>query len=325
MGWPQPPPPDETPWRETVPELLIPGRQPLPRVTLRSAWLNILLFLLTAVSVFQTFGLLWRELPTGGSVVVVDWLAGAQVAVSLLAILLAHEFGHYFAARIHGVDSSLPYFIPFPLSPAGTLGAFIRIRGLIPHREALFDIGAAGPLAGFVVCLPVLVLGVLQGRWVPTLNGGEGPGYFGEPLLFQWAVAWIKGPTPAGMTLEIGAFGMAAWFGLFVTALNLMPVGQLDGGHVTFALLPRRALWVSRLGVLLCLGLVWLRPTWLLWAVLLTLLGLRPHPPTWDQQRPVSRARCLLGLVCLAVFAVVFTPEPVLISWPQFLELLGLT
>ncbi len=303
----------------------MPGREPLQRVTLRSAWLNILLFVLTVVSVFQTHGLLWRQLPTGGGVVVIDWLAGTQVVVSLLAILLAHEFGHYFAARRHGVDSSLPYFIPFPLSPAGTLGAFIRIRGLIPHREALFDIGAAGPLAGFVVCLPVLVLGVLQGRWVPTLNGGEGPGYFGEPLLFQWAVAWIKGPAPDGMTLEIGAFGMAAWFGLFVTALNLMPVGQLDGGHITFALLPRRALWASRLGVLLCLGLVWLRPTWLLWAVLLLLLGLRPHPPTWDQQRPVGRGRYVLGLVCLAVFAVVFTPEPVLVSWPQFLELFGFT
>jgi Zn-dependent protease len=147
LSWPEPLPPDETPWREPVPERLIPGHHPLPRVTLRSAWLNLLLFLLTAVSVFQTHGLLWQELPGGGGVVVIDWLAGAQVVVSLLAILLAHEFGHYFAARRHGVDASLPYFIPFPLSPAGTLGAFIRIRGLIPHREALFDIGAAGKIA----------------------------------------------------------------------------------------------------------------------------------------------------------------------------------
>ncbi len=325
MGWPQPLTPREPPWQAYVPDEYVPGRRPLPPVTLRSAWLNLLLFVLTAASVFQTHGLLWQALPHGGGVVVVDWLAGTQIAVSLLAILLAHEFGHWITARRHGVDASLPYFIPFPLSPAGTLGAFIRIRALIPHREALFDIGAAGPLAGFVVCLPVLVLGVLQGQWVPLQNGGEGPGYFGEPLLFQWAVAWIKGPTPEGMTLEIGPFGMAAWFGLFVTALNLMPVGQLDGGHITFALLPRRALWVSRLGVLLCLGLVWLRPTWLLWALMLALLGLRPHPPTWDHERPVGRGRYALGLVSLAVFVLSFTPEPVLISWPQFLELLGLT
>lgn len=294
-------------------------------MTLRSAWPNLLLFLLTVLSVFLSRGLLWHELPTGEHLLAFDWLAGAQLVVGLLAILLAHEFGHYFAARHHGVDSSLPYFIPFPFSPAGTLGAFIRIRALIPHREALFDIGAAGPLAGFVVCLPVLLLGVLQGEWVPLQNGGEGPEYFGEPLLFQWAVAWIKGPTPDGMALGIGPLGLAAWFGLFVTALNLMPVGQLDGGHVTFALLPRRALWVSRLGVLLCLGLVWLRPTWLLWAILLLLLGLRPHPPTWDHERRVGRGRFVLGLVCLAVFVVSFTPEPVLVSWRQFLELFGLT
>ncbi len=205
----------------------------------------------------------------------------------------------------------------------GTFGAVIRIKSPIPHRKALFDIGIAGPLAGFVVCIPVLILGVLEGRWVPLTNGGEGPGYFGEPLLFQWAVHLLRGPAPDGMTLAIGPLGLAAWFGLFVTALNMMPVGQLDGGHVTFSLLPRYAHDVSRAGLLVCLGLLYFRPVWLLWTILLWALGRRPHPPTLYNAVPIGRGRLLVGLLGFAILAVCFTPDPILIVVARHLRQLS--
>jgi len=250
------------------------------------------------------------------------YLAGGPLlALGLLSILVAHEMGHYVACRLYGVDATLPFFIPFP-TMVGTLGAFIRIRGPIPHRRALFDIGIAGPLAGFAVCVPVLVLGVLEASWAPITNGGQGPNYLGEPLLFEWAVQLLRGPAPEGMTLAIGPLGLAAWFGLLVTALNMMPVGQLDGGHVTFALWPRYAQLISRAGLVVCLLLLYLRPTWLVWTILLWLLGRRPHPPTLVNTLPTGRARLYVGLLGFAVFAVCFTPNPVLISWHDVRELL---
>lgn len=324
MSWPGRLPPDHE-GREFLPPdfeprfpVYVPA--PLPPVTLRSARRNIILFLLTAVSVFSTYGFTGRELPGGKLAFGVDWGAGLSFVGAVFAILLAHEFGHYFAARHYGVDASLPYFIPFPfLSLIGTLGAFIRIRSPIPHRRALFDIGVSGPLAGFVVCIPVLVLGVLDGRWVPVQNGGEGPGYLGEPLLFQWAVDLLKGPAPENMSLLIGPLGMAAWFGLFLTALNLIPVGQLDGGHAVHALLPGRSVWVSWAGILTCFVLLYFRPTWIVWALLLVAFGRRPHPPTVDERVSPGALRIALGLLTLGVFVLCFTPSPVLISWPEFL------
>lgn len=297
---------------------------PLPAPSRREFALSGLLFVATAASVFLTGA--YQVVEHAGRVVeILDVQAGLELAGALLAILFAHEMGHYLACRRYGVDSTLPYFIPAPfLSFVGTLGAFIRIRSPIPNRRALFDIGIAGPLAGFVVCLPVLWLGVLEGEWTPLRNGGEGPGYFGEPLLFQWAVSWIKGPTPEDSALTIGSLGLAAWFGLFVTALNMMPVGQLDGGHVTYALWPRRAHWVSRVGLVACLDLLYFRPTWILWTILLWLLARRPHPPTLSDGVPIGRGRLLVGLLGYAIFAVCFTPHPVLISWDQVLEAFGL-
>lgn len=268
---------------------------------------------------------LWREYGRQAVLFVLTALSvylvgGPFLALGLLSILISHEMGHYVACRLYGVDATLPFFIPFP-SMVGTLGAFIRIRGLIPHRRALFDIGIAGPLAGFVVCLPVLVLGVLEATWAPITNGGQGPNYLGEPLLFQWAVHLLRGPAPEGMTLAIGPLGLAAWFGLLVTALNMMPVGQLDGGHVSYALWPRYAHLISRVGLVVCLLLLYLRPTWLLWTILLWVLGRRPHPPTLANAAPMGRARLYVGLLGFAIFAVCFTPDPVMISWNDLREM----
>ena len=242
---------------------------------------------------------------------------GLRLVVAVISIMLTHEMGHYLACRRYGVDASLPFFIPFPFHMIGTFGAFIRIRSPFPDRRVLFDVGIAGPLAGFAVCLPVLALGVLEAQVVPqTAEGGI---FLGEPLLFQWATTLLRGDLPEGMTLSIGPLGMAAWFGLLLTALNLMPIGQLDGGHVVCALLRERAVAISRLGLLASLFLVYLRPSWLFWSVLLLVLS-RPHPPTLRDAHPIGRARVVVGLVGLVVFVVSFTPEPIMISWAEFLQ-----
>ena len=244
-------------------------------------------------------------------------VAGVRLVVAVIAIMLSHEMGHYLACRRYGVDASLPYFIPFPLHMVGTFGAFIRIRSPFPDRRVLFDVGIAGPLAGFVVCLPVLALGILEAHVAPaTLEGGLG---LGEPLLFQWATALLRPGLPENATLLIGPLGMAAWFGLLMTALNLMPIGQLDGGHVVYALVRQRATLVSSVSLAASLVLVYLRPSWLFWSALLLVLS-RPHPPTLHDARPIGTARVVVGIIGLLVFVVSFTPEPILISWADFLQ-----
>ncbi len=282
-------------------------RPPLPSPWI-GAWRNAALFLLTIASIYWVGVTQYEE----------GHAAGVRLVVAVIAIMLSHEMGHYLACRRYGVDASLPYFIPFPfpLHFVGTFGAFIRIRSAFPDRKVLFDIGIAGPLAGFVVCLPVLVLGILEARVVPQAFDGLS---LGEPLLFQWAAALFRSDVAAGSTLVIGPLGMAAWFGLLLTALNLMPIGQLDGGHVVYALLRERAAMVSRVALAASLFLVYLRPSWLFWSLLLLVLS-RPHPPTVRDSVPVGSGRVAVGLVGLVVFIVCFTPEPIHISWGEFLQ-----
>jgi membrane-associated protease RseP (regulator of RpoE activity) len=265
---------------------------------LASPAFNVLLFALTAGSVYVA--------------------GGTLLVAGLLSILMAHEMGHYLTCRLYRVDATLPYFIPFPFpgfTLVGTLGAFIRIRGAIPHRRALFDIGIGGPLAGFAVCLPVLALGIYEARIVP-----DTPSAFtislGEPLLFHWSAVWLRGLSE-GQTLSIGPLGMAAWFGLFVTALNMMPIGQLDGGHVVYSILREKAHLVSRIASWVCVALVYFGPSWVLWAILVRVLG-RRHPPTWNDAAPLGRARVAVGVFGFVVFALCFTPTPIMVSWSEY-------
>jgi membrane-associated protease RseP (regulator of RpoE activity) len=255
---------------------------------------------------------------------------GIALMVGLLSILLSHEMGHYLACRYYGVDATLPHFIPSPWFPLlslgfwrpisliGTFGAFIRIRGPIPNRRALFDIGVAGPLAGFLVCIPVLWLGIQTSHVAPLLPQKDAL-FFGEPLAFQWIANHVHGRVPDGYDLNISWLGIAGWFGLFVTALNLMPIGQLDGGHVTYALLREKSRLISRIGSWACVALVILSPSWILWAILVRILG-RRHPPTLDDEAPVGRGRVVVGIVALLVFVVCFVPNPVVVSWRDFFD-----
>lgn len=263
---------------------------------------NLFWFVLTAASVYVT--------------------GGPLLAVALLSILFAHEMGHYLACRYYGVDATLPFFIPFPmLSLVGTLGAFIRIRSPIPNRRALFDIGIAGPLAGFVVCLPVIALSVREMSLVPVVPRAAEL-YLNDPLLLQWVTTWVFGNVPDGMTVLVGPLGLAAWFGLFLTGLNLIPIGQLDGGHVMYALFRERATLVSRVGWWVCVGLVYFNPSWILWAILILFLG-RRHPRTSNDYAPLGRGRAVVGALGFLVFAVCFLPDPIVGSWATLRELLG--
>lgn len=306
---------------------MAPGRYPvwLLGPPPRSAWQrwgrNLALFLLTAVSVFLVGSSEVLSVPGRGTYLVFDYGSGLRLMAGVLGILTSHEMGHYLACRYYGVDATLPFFIPFP-SLVGTLGAFIRIRAPIPHRRALFDIGVAGPLAGFVVALPVLWLGIREARIIPFDPQGDGI-FLGDPLLFQWVARLVHGPLSDEVTLGVGSLGLAAWFGLFVTALNLIPIGQLDGGHVTYAVLRRHAQRISQVGWWVCVALIYFGPNWILWAVLLRVLG-RRHPPTLDDSVPVGPARVAVAALALVVFVVCFVPNPIIFSWPDFFEAVGL-
>ena len=238
---------------------------------------------------------------------------GIPYSFSLLLILLCHEMGHYLTARAYRVDASLPYFLPMPLTIVGTLGAFIRIRSPFPDRRSLIDVGLAGPLAGFLVCLPLLAAGIATSRPGVLIPGGL---QFGEPLVFRLFAAAFGPAVPEGQVLYLSPMGLAAWFGLLVTAINLLPIGQLDGGHALYALLRSRAARFSRTVHLLMFPLAVWSPTWVVWGLLCLLLGARrPHPPTLNDERPLGRGRHLLAAAGVATFVLCFTPEPVVMDW----------
>jgi membrane-associated protease RseP (regulator of RpoE activity) len=303
--------------------------------------LNVVLFALTVVSVLLAGGdaagseATWGGILSDARVLGHHLWLGAPFAATLLGILLAHEFAHYFAARHYRVDASLPYFIPFP-SLLGTLGAVIRMRGDIPHRRALVAIGASGPVAGFLVALPALVFGLrlsqvrpappssllpaqslvaMALRWAhgqPVLGGPlDGVLLEGPSLAYLAVRRLVLGPMPPGHDVYLHPVALAAWFGFFITALNLIPVGQLDGGHVLYAVAGPRA---RRLGLAVCgalavLGLVaW--PGWLLWALLAWKVIRPTHPPVLDPGEPLRGPWAALAWGSLVLLALVFVPVP---------------
>ncbi|HBB88299.1 MAG TPA: hypothetical protein DC047_11845 [Blastocatellia bacterium] len=243
-------------------------------------------------------------------------VAAVSFSITLLAILTAHEMGHYLACRYYGVDATLPFFIPAPpLFLAGTFGAFIKMKSPIPSRRALFDIGLAGPLAGFVMLLPVAIAGILSLQPAPHLAGSAI--VFNDPLLFRIFA------TAAGANLTDALpnpFYMAAWIGLLVTSLNLMPVGQLDGGHGTFSLFGQRAhKFIGRtafvaVASMAILGFVWHHsPSGFLYTVLLAVM-LRVRHPAPQQMEPLGAARIIVAIVTLLVFALSFVPFPITLT-----------
>ena len=236
------------------------------------------------------------------------WLEGLKFSLPLLCILLCHEIGHYAACRRHGLLATPPFFIPFPLG-IGTLGAVIRIKEPIRRKAQLLDIGAAGPIAGFVALLPFLVAGL---AWSEASDVAPEHMYYsiGEPLVYRFVQALVAPELADAMSLRFHPTAFAAWVGLLVTLLNMLPLAQLDGGHVAYALFGRfhrRAAW-PLLGLLLGLGFLWYG--WWVWAVIVVILRVE-HPPIWDEDRPLDRRRKLVGWIALAIFALCFMLKPI--------------
>ena len=252
--------------------------------------LHIFLFLLT---VFSTWIML-----------------GPWYSLSIMIFLTAHEMGHYLMCRKYHVRATLPYFIPLPyLNPFGTMGAFIQIKSPIPDRKALFDIGAAGPLAGFVIAVPLVYIGLKMSTIVPTTTLNNDVFYLGEPLLFKSISLLALGHIGEGYDVTLHPLAYAGWVGLFVTSLNLVPIGQLDGGHVFFSMfgkLSKKAniVFLAGFGIMSVFY-----PGWIFLFVLLIIFG-RFHPEPMDNFSSIGVNRYLLGYIIFIIFFLSFTPIP---------------
>ena len=233
-------------------------------------------------------------------------LDGLAFSITLMTILLAHEMGHYVMCRYYGIDASLPYFLPAP-TPIGTLGAFIRIRSPIYSRRALFDVGIAGPLAGFIVLVPALAIGIAHSKVVPGI-AERGDLIFGVPAI-ERIMEWLLFPGVPSSNISLHPIARGAWVGILATALNLLPIGQLDGGHIVYSFIGRKhkPLSLVLLAGLVPLGIVYSH-SWLVWAVLLFFFGLR-HPVIYDNTR-LDATRVKLGLAALAMFLLTFMLVP---------------
>jgi membrane-associated protease RseP (regulator of RpoE activity) len=278
-------------------------------------WMNVLLFGATCISTTLVGAVLMADFNGRlgnsvfgflGSIVRSPsiLISGLPFSIAIMTILMAHEMGHYLTCRYYGIDASLPYFIPWI---TGTMGAFIKIRAPIPDRASLLEVGIAGPIAGFVFAVPTLVIALLNSSFIKVTDHGFG---FGEPLIFKIFEFLLHKAPPAGMDLRLHPIGYAAWFGFFATALNLLPVGQLDGGHVTYSLLGEWHLKISRAIVIVLVPLgVFYWQGWLVWTTVLLLLGTR-HPMTLNDYVALRPRHIRLGWFGLAMFVLCFTPMP---------------
>ncbi|HEX3126253.1 MAG TPA: site-2 protease family protein [Thermoanaerobaculia bacterium] len=239
---------------------------------------------------------------------------GLSFSVPLLLILLAHELGHYIACQYYRLSASLPYFLPIPWM-LGTLGAFIRIRSPLRSRKELFDVGIAGPLAGFVVLVPFLVYGLAHSHLAPRpeeLRLGTVIGLPGRNLAVYLLARLLLGPIGPDTLINFHPYALAAWFGLLATSINLIPLGQLDGGHILYAVSQH---WQRRLAppvwiALAAAGFLW--PGWWLWCVLTAVFRIF-HPPIWNEAAPLGRGRQILAAIALAILVLSFTPRGIMI------------
>jgi membrane-associated protease RseP (regulator of RpoE activity) len=298
---------------------------------MRVSRVHIILFLTTLATTFLA-GFL-----QGGSIT-----GGVSFSAALLFILGAHEMGHYAYGKRYGVDISPPYFIPAPpiISPIGTFGAFIKIRSPISTKRALFDIGIAGPLAGVIAAIPVIAIGLRLSSVVETGDRGVREGLsLGSPFIFSLLTDVFLGNISEGHDVLLHPVAFAGWIGLFVTALNLIPAGQLDGGHIMYSLLSRKWYRLSSISMVFVLGILGIGtrpiihffislwgsapfgsyngsfifdgwPGWIMWAVILSIMGTR-HPPTMYDEIPLDWRRRLLGVLAILVFIGCFTPVPI--------------
>lgn len=272
----------------------------------RRVWINILLFIIT----FITTSLAQSN---QGGTLIETFISGLPYSCTLMLILATHEFGHYFAARSFGVNATLPYFIPFP-SLIGTLGAVIKTRTPIPGRRALFYIGAMGPLPGFIVSLAAVSAGIYMSTVRPVIPAEPGSYLmFGDSFLFRGLIRLFHGNIAAGSDLFLHPVAFAGWIGFLLTSLNLMPVGQLDGGHILHALIGNRqryAGWIF-LAALAALSFYW--PGWIVWVIIILFVVMVGHPEIHGDAGELSPAEKVTGWICMLILVLTFIPVPVTI------------
>ena len=303
-------PPDPYAWAASLPP-------PRPRFQHRYP-IHIALLLATFLTTtyYQSFfvlGMAWGA-GVGVPAAIFGWpifVQGLWYSLPLLTILACHEFGHYFYCRKYNVDATLPYFLPAPFLLTGTFGAVIRIKERIPTKHALFDIGIAGPIAGFLALLPFLFWGLLRSQLRPMTSGEL---WFGEPLLFQ-AVAYLRfGSIPDGLAVGADPMAMAAWWGMLATSLNLLPFGQLDGGHIVYSLFGKKAAKVSMATLAVTLLLTVRSMSWIAMTIMMLImaffLGFK-HPPIGNEDEDLGSGRRVLAVCALLIFIICFTPVPI--------------
>ncbi|MSR58712.1 MAG: site-2 protease family protein [Planctomycetaceae bacterium] len=301
-------------------------RPPEPRPPKRR--LALILFLLTCVStIYAGYHMFkpkfWIDPATGQRFVLVevDWatrrayiINGLTYAVAVMTILGAHEMGHYLQARRYGVPASLPMFIPMPIGPFGTMGAVIVQERGAGDRKAMFDIAISGPLAGLAVALPLTWWGIHQSRIGEIIPNSD---VWTNPMIVEWMVGWIKVPLKPGYDIALNPILFAGWVGIFITGLNLIPIGQLDGGHILYCLVGKRAHLIARAIYLGAIAFVVFKvlggneeySAWTLMLILVGMMGTR-HPPTADDHVPLGATRIVLGWLTLAFIVIGFVPTP---------------
>lgn len=314
--------PRDAGWKES-PEIILatvvpepPPEQDRPLPTRRRWKLPLVLLILTCLSTFVSGSLdgrmAWRSF---------DPLKGLLYASSIMTILVCHEMGHFLQARRYGVYASYPFFLPMPFSPFGTLGAVIAMDSRIRDRKALFDIGISGPLAGLVPALLFCAIGlhlstsVSEAEVAMAAATGQGPAWgLGSSILFRLMIGWFH-PISEGYYVSLNPMATAGWVGLMITAMNLIPISQLDGGHVLYALIRRGQHVIAGLLLMATITMILIFPALAVWAVMVLLLILMgpKHPPTWDDSVPIGWGRTIVGWLTLAFLFVGFTPLPLVV------------
>jgi membrane-associated protease RseP (regulator of RpoE activity) len=294
---------------EVLPEFAVADAPPAPRRRVWTTAFVSIAFIATCASTFAAgvFGVAHYQ--PGSHAAIVD---GLMYSLAVMTILLCHEMGHFIQALRYGVRAMGPFFIPMPVTPIGTLGAVIVMEPRRGNLRAVFDIGISGPLAGLVPTILFLCLGL---SWSHCKLPEPGEYVFGAPLLAQVLFTWMHGPIPTGLCIAYHPLAFAGWVGLLITSINLMPIGQLDGGHILHGMFPRRSHVASVVFLVAAIYLsirFWL-PGWWLMLGLISFLGTR-HPPTADDSVPLGAGRFALGLATLAFVIIGFTPMPIRLS-----------
>jgi membrane-associated protease RseP (regulator of RpoE activity) len=266
-------------------------------------WINILLFTVTVITTTVAGA---ESVESIGKI----FLSGLPFSMTIMIILLSHEMGHYLTARHFGIKATLPYFIPFP-SIIGTMGAVIKLKSPIYNRRALLYIGAMGPIVGFIFSLIAIIVGVYISEIKPIpVKPDDLNIFFGDSILSASIIRIIHGPIQSGYDIYLSPYAWAGWIGFLITGLNLMPIGQLDGSRVVFALLGRRQLivgWAAFIGLVI-LSFIW--PGWIVWIILSIVLLKIGHPPIEDMSGLSTREK-IIGYVCILIFLITFIPVPV--------------